>query len=475
MKHTALIFTGALGFSAVVAHAATPVNWPQFRGGNASGVADGSILPTTWSTTDNVAWSTEVPGRGWSSPIVWRDVVYVTSAVNTGIFKAPSTGIFGNDYAAELKAAGHSDEEILKRITARDIELTKEAEEVSYRVFAIDAKTGKVKWQNEAHKGLPPGGRHRKNTYASETPATDGERIYASFGGNVGLFCYSLDGKLLWKKTWPPQPIYLDFGTASSPVVHGGRVYQMHDNEGESFLVALDAKTGDEIWKTSRSGFKARSQSGWATPFIWENGSRTEVITIGKGLVISYGTDGKEIWRLGGMTQATPSPVAGDGLLFVGSGSQGETNRPLFAVKPGATGDLTTAKDAPLNEHVGWFLPRFSAYTSSPLLYRGRVYAVNDNGILQVADAKTGKEIYKSRVGTGSATFSSSPLASAGKIYLLSEDGDMYVVEAGDEYKEVAKNSLGEMSLATPAADAESLFVRTATKLYRMKGPTPKS
>ena len=247
----------------------------------------------------------------------------------------------------------------------------------------------------------------------------------------------------------------------------------MHDNEAESFLVALDAKTGEEVWKTSRNGFKARLQSGWATPLVWENGARTEIVTIGKGLVISYGTDGKEVWRLGGMTQATPSPIAGDGLLFVGSGSQGETNRPLFAVTAGGAGDLTTAKDAPLNEHVRWFLPRFSAYTSSPLLYRGRIYAVNDNGILQVADAKTGKEIYKARVGTGSATFSSSPLASAGRIYLLSEGGDTYVVEAGDEYKEVSKNSLGEMSLATPAVDADSLYVRTMTKLYRMQAKTP--
>lgn len=475
MNHLSLVLTSALGLSAAAAFAATPVNWPQFRGGSAGGVADGSTLPTRWSVKDNVAWVAEVPGRGWSSPIVWKDLVFVTSAVNAGGFKAPSTGIFGNDYAAELTKQGLSDEEVNKRVIARDIELTKEAEEVSYQVMALDAKTGKVKWKHEAHKGQPPGGRHRKNTYASETPATDGERLYASFGGNVGLFCYTMDGKLLWKKTWPAQPIYLDFGTASSPVVHGGRVYQMHDNEAESFLVALDAKTGNEIWKASRSGFKARMESGWATPFVWENGSRTEIVTIGKGLVISYGMDGKELWRLGGMTQATPSPIAGDGLLFVGSGSQGETNRPLFAVKPGATGDITAPKGAPLNEFVGWFLPRFSAYTSSPLLYRGRVYAVNDNGILQVADAKTGKEIYKARVGTGSATFSSSPLASAGKIYLLSEDGDTYVVEAGDEYKELAKNSLGEMSLATPAVDAESLYVRTATKLYRMKGGAPKS
>jgi outer membrane protein assembly factor BamB len=470
-----LLLASALCFQASASKAASPVNWPQFRGAGGSGVADASTLPTRWSTTENVAWVTEVPGRGWSSPIVWRDRVFVTSAVNAGRFKAGSTGIYGNDYAAELTRQGLSDEEVLKRVVARDIELTDEAEEVRYLVVALDAQTGRILWQREAHRGKPFGGRHRKNTYASETPATDGERLYASFGGNVGLFCYSLDGTLLWKRTWTPQPIYLDFGTASSPVVHDGRVYQMHDNEGESFLVALEARTGKEVWTVSRSGLEARLKSSWATPLIWENGSRTEIVTVGKGLVISYGTDGRELWRLKGMTQATPSPIAGEGLLFAGSGSQGEEKRPLFAIRPGARGDISSAEGQPTNEFVRWFLPRFSAYTSSPLLYRGRVYAVNDNGIMQVAEAKTGKEIYKARVGGGGSTFSSSPLASAGRIYMLSEDGDMLVVEAGDEYREVAKNSLGEMSLATPAADADSLYVRTQTKLYRLKALGPKS
>ena len=467
-QRTVILASLATTLVAVSLEAAPTLNWPEFRGGAAGGVADAATLPTRWSVTENVKWVSEVPGRGWSSPIVWGDRVFVTSAVNAGTFKQPSTGIFGNDYAAELSKQGLSDEEVGKRVVARDIELTSEVEDVSYKVFAIDVKTGKVKWEREAHRGKPFGGRHRKNTYASETPATDGERLYVSFGGNVGLFCYSLDGKLIWKKTWDPQPIYLDFGTASSPVVHEGVVYQNHDNEKDSFLVALDAKTGKELWKADRNGIKARSQSGWATPFVWKAGTRTEIVTIGKGLVISYGTDGKELWRLAGMTQATPSPVAGEGLLFVGSGSQGESNRPLYAIKPGASGDLTAAKDQPPSAFISWFLPRFSAYTSSPLLYRGRVYAVNDNGIIQVADAKTGKEIYKARVGTGSATFSSSPIASNGKVYLLSEDGDTYVIEAGDEYKELAKNSLGEMSLATPAVDAGGLYVRTAGKLYRV-------
>ena len=169
------------------------------------------------------------------------------------------------------------------------------------------------------------------------------------------------------------------------------------------------------------------------------------------------------------MTQATPSPVAADGLLYVGSGSQGEANRPLMAVRPGANGDISLAHDRDANEFVAWWQPRFSGYTPSPLVYRGRVYAVNDNGILQVADAKTGEEVFKARVGGGGHTFSSSPVASQGRIYLLSEDGDTFVLRAGDRYEEIAKNSLGEMSLASPAADADSLYVRTQTRLYRLR------
>lgn len=468
-----LLFLGAVTLSlTALAQAGAPSSadrWPQFRGPGAAGVADNATLPLRWSTSENVAWSIEIPGRGWSSPIVWGNRVFVTAAVNSGAFKAPSTGIFGNDYAAELTKQGLPPEEVNRRVIGRDIELAAEANDVRYVVHAIDADTGRVVWTRDAHTGKPAGGRHRKNTYASETPATDGERVYVSFGANVGLFAYTLTGDLVWKKTWPPQPIYLDFGTASSPVVHNGRLYVLHDTEKESFLTALDARTGQEIWRSDRSTIEARARSGWSTPFVWQNRQRTEIVTIGKGLVISYGTDGRELWRLRGMTQATPSPVASADLLYVGSGSQGETGRPLFAIAPGASGDISLLKDQTSNEFVRWAQPRFSGYTPSPLLYRDRLYVINDNGVMQVADARTGTELYKARVGGGGLTFSSSPFASQGRIYATSEDGDIVVFEAADEYRELAKNSLGEMSLASPAVGANSLFVRTATRLFKIR------
>jgi outer membrane protein assembly factor BamB len=441
--------------------------WPQFRGHAGRAVAAVATLPTTWSTTNNVAWRVDVPGLAWSSPIVWGDQVIVTSAVGSGKFKQASPGIFGNDYVAELQKQGLSEAQIMEKLRARDLESPQEIGELRFMVYSFDVKSGKVRWEQEAYKGLPIGGRHRKNTYASETPATDGERIYALFG-NIGLFCYDMNGKPLWSHKIDPQPRYLDFGTAASPVVHGGRVYIQDDNEKSSYLAAIDAKTGSVVWKTPRTGL-GRILSGWSSPFVWVNATRTEIVTIGPQLAISYGLDGKELWRLKGLTQANPTPTEGEGLLFIGTGSQGESNRPLFAIKPGASGDISLTQGTTANDFIVWFQPRASAYTSSPLVFGGRVYAVNDTGVLQVFEAKTGKELYKARVGGVGNTFSASPWASGDKVYFLSEEGDTFVIKPGDSYEELAKNSLGEMAFASPAVTRDGLFIRTQSKLYRIK------
>jgi len=456
--------------AALLSPGVSPVDttWPQFRGPAGRGVSAIERLPTTWSTTKNVAWKAAVPGHGWSSPIVWGDQVIVTSALSPGAFKPPSPGIYGNDYAADLVRQGLSSDDVLKRLVARDIELTAEAGELQYMVYSFDIATGKPRWQQQAHRGAPFGGRHRKNTYASETPATDGERIYVLFG-NIGLFCYTMDGRLLWTHRIDPQPRYLDFGTAASPIVHDGRVYFLDDNEVTSYIAALDTKTGAVLWKTARTAGGGRPLSGWSTPYVWANTTRTEIVAIGRQLAISYDLDGHERWRLSGLTQANPTPTDGEGLLFLATGSQGESNRPLFAIKPGASGDISLKDGETSNAFVAWYQPRASAYTSSPLVFGGRVYAVNDTGVMQVFDAKAGREIYKARVGGVGNTFSASPWAYGGKVFCLSEDGDTFVINPGDGYDEVAKNSLGEMTLATPAVTRDGLFVRTATALYRIR------
>jgi outer membrane protein assembly factor BamB len=451
----------------VTAPAPPDTVWPQFRGpaGRATSAID--TLPVSWSTTMNVAWKADVPGRGWSSPIVWGDQVFVTTAVSPGAFKQPSPGIYGNDYAADLLKSGASESEMLEKVMARDVELPKESGELRFLVYSFDVATGRIRWEREAHKGLPGGGRHRKNTFASETPATDGERVYVLFG-NIGLFCYSMDGTLLWTHEIEPQPRYLDFGTAASPVVHDGRVYLLDDNEADSYIAALDAKTGRVIWKTPRK-LEGRLQSGWSSPYVWVTPQRTEIVAIGTGVTISYDTNGKELWRLNGATQANPTPTEGDGLLFIGTGSQGESGRPLFAVKPGATGDISLKTGETSNDFVAWYQPRAGAYTSSPLAFGGRVYVVNDNGVLQVFEAKTGHEIYKVRVGGVGNTFSASPWTCGGLVFFLSEEGDTFVVKPGDTYEEVAKNSLGELALASPAVTRDGLFIRTQSRLYRIR------
>jgi outer membrane protein assembly factor BamB len=441
--------------------------WPQFRGPSGRGVSSIESLPIKWSTTINVAWKIDVPGRGWSSPIVWGGQVFVTSAISANGYKQASPGIYGNDYVAELEHQGLTEAQILEKLRVRDLESPQESGAVDFMLYSFDAATGRVRWQQRAYQGPPVGGRHRKNSYASETPATDGERVYALFG-NVGLFCYSMDGTLLWTHKIDPQPRYLDFGTASSPVVHEGRVYLLDDNEASSYIAALDARTGAVIWKTPRK-IEGRLASGWSTPYVWITPQRTEIVAIGTGVTIAYGTDGQELWRLKGATQANPTPTEGDGLLFIGTGSQGESNRPLFAVRPGASGDISLKPGETSNAFVAWYQPRAAAYTSSPLVYGGRVYAVNDNGVLQVFDAKSGREVYKARVGGVGNTFSASPWTCGGRIFFLSEEGDTFVINPGDSYDEVAKNSLGELAFASPAVTRDGLFIRTQTRLYRVR------
>ncbi len=447
-------------------------NWPQFRGSGGRVYVDGVVLAEEWSETRNVVWVTDIVGRGWSSPIVWDGKVILTTAVSAGDFKEPTTGIYGNDYIRELIAQGLPQEEVMRRVRERDNETSQEASAgIRWMVVCLDAETGKILWQKEAFAGTPFGGRHRKNTYASETPVTDGERIYAYFG-NVGLFCYSMDGRLLWSRSWKPRQIYLDFGTASSPALFGGRLFILNDNqeENQSFLVALDAATGEEVWRVARQPNHNMMKSGFTTPFLWNNSKRTEIVALGPGILSSYDLTGKELWHFKGTSAvAAPTPLADSERLYVGSGSPSEQVRPLFAVTAGASGDISLAKKEKSNEFVPWYHAKGGSYITSPILYQGRFFVLYDKGFLAAFDPLSGRELYKVRLGKGGHPFSSSPWASGGKIFCLSEDGDTFVIEAGDDYREIRRNSLGEMTLATPAISGKSLFIRTSSKLYRIE------
>jgi outer membrane protein assembly factor BamB len=424
-----------------VVSSSSAADWPQFRGGSAAGVADGRGLPETWSTTQNVVWKADIPGKGWSSPVVWGDKIFLTSVVSDAKTPEPRKGLYIQDLKGTVQPGEHR-----------------------WLVFCLDGKTGKVLWQKEAHKGTPPGTIHLKNTYAAETPVTDGERVYAYFG-NLGLFCYDLDGKEQWSRKWGSFPTRMGWGTGASPVLHKDRVYVVNDNDERSFLVAVDKKTGQEAWRVERN-----EKSNWATPFVWENEQRTELVTPGTGKVRSYDLDGKLLWEFGGMsTISIPTPSARHGLLYVSSGYVVDIRRPVFAIKPGAAGDISLKPDQTSNDFIAWCQRLAGPYHPSPLVYGDHLYVLYDRGFLACYDAKTGKQVYdKERFGAGADKFTASPWAADGKIYCLSEDGDTYVVQAGPQFKILGKNSLDEMCLATPAPVRGSLLIRTLTKLYRI-------
>jgi outer membrane protein assembly factor BamB len=413
--------------------------WPQFRGPGSTGVADDPALPDKWSQTENVAWKTAIPGVGWSSPIIWGDRIFVTTVISSADVEKPKKGLY---FGGERKAP---------------------TDEHRWMVYAVDFATGKIVWEREAHRGVP-GPRHLKNSYASETPVTDGERVYVYFG-NVGLFCYDFSGKLLWSNAAKPVATRYGWGTAASPVLERGRLYLVHDNDDHSFLEALDAKTGKTIWAVDRD-----EKTNWATPYIWEHDGKKEIVTPGTGRVRSYDLDGKLLWEFGGMSSISiPTPFSSHGLLYVSSGYVNDQVRPVYAIKPGAHGDISLAKDQTTSPAIAWYLPQGGPYNPSPLVYGDYYYTLLDQGFLTCHDASTGKLIYgKQRMDREAGAFTASPWAANGKIFLLSEDGDTFVVEAGPEYKLIGKNSLDEMCMATPAIARGSLVIRTASNLYRI-------
>jgi len=436
---TRMFFT--LGTFLVALNASVEANWPQFRGPS-TGVAEDGILPETWSTTKNVVWSVEIPGRGWSSPIVWEDRVFVTSAISEGDTEMPKKGLYLGGNRNKPSDKTHR-----------------------WMVYCIDLNSGKVLWEKLAHKAIPKHPLHIKNTHASETPVTDGERIYAYFG-NVGLFCYDLDGNKLWSKTWGGFKTRYNWGTAASPVLYKDRLFILNDNEEQSFLVALDKKTGQQIWRVDRD-----EKSNWSTPCIWQNEQRTELVTSGRVKVRSYDLDGTLLWQMGGMSSIViPTPFAKHGLLYISSGYVGDRNRPLYAIRPGAKGDITLNEDQDSNKHVLWCQKKAGPYNPSPIAYRDYLYVLYDRGFFGCYDAKSGNEVYsRQRIAAEASAFTSSPWANNGKIFCLSEDGDSFVIQAGPEFKVLGSSKLDEMCMATPAAVRGSLIIRTISRLYRIK------
>ena len=418
--------------------------WPQFRGLQAGVAADDPSLPDSWSETRNVAWRIDIPGQGWSSPVVWNDHVFVTTAISSGNEPAPIEGI------ADPSA---------------DNGRTKSDSSHRWVLYDIDFKTGAIRWERELQKGVPPIMRHIRNSYASETPVTDGQRVYVYFASVGVLAAFELNGTPAWTRQIGAFESNQGWGMAGSPVLHRGRIYIVNDNRVQSFIAAFDAKTGDQVWKVNRD-----EPESWSTPFVWEHTERTEIVTAGSKRVRSYALDGSLLWELGGMSDfgPIPTPFVQNGLLYVSSGYPGSARRPVFAIRPTASGDISLKDGETSNGAIAWRQPLLGSYQTSGLVYGGCYYTLLDRGFFLCNDPKTGEPIYgRQRIATG-ANFAASPWAYNGKVFLLSEEGDTYVIQAGTEFKVLGKNSLGEMAMASPAVARGSVILRTRSKLYRI-------
>lgn len=436
-----LTLTGCLMVFATVgpfhSEAAPKTNWGQWRGPEGNGVSPETNLPTEWGGNKNIKWKTPIPGRGHSSPIVWGNRVFLTTDVE-------------GDAVPGAKAVEHKDEgKPYKHPDSIGAD-----RKHTFKVLCFDRNTGKLLWERTAYEGTVYDDRHRKGSYASPTPATDGSYVFAYFG-TEGLYCYDFDGKPIWKSL-PGKLATFGMGPGTSPVLFENTVILQcdEDNGEKSFILALDKKTGKEVWKTPR-----KVQASWATPLVVRTAQRTELITSGNELIISYDPKtGKELWRTKGHeSNAIATPVSGGGMVFVYAGFP---VKKTFAIKLGASGDLTASKD------IIWQYDKGTAYVPSSILYGDYLYLMSDRGIITCLEAATGKIVYEGGRVPIPATFTASPVAVDGKLLLTSEDGDTFVIKAGPKHEVIATNSVAEPVYASPAISDGMIFIRGEKNLY---------
>jgi outer membrane protein assembly factor BamB len=435
-----------LTFSLLIFLVASAVaqNWPQFRGLNASGIAEGKPTPTKWNAekNENIAWKVEIPGLAHSSPVVWQDKLFLTTAVSSDPKSVFRSGLYG------------------------DVDSAEDVSKHSWKVYCLDKKTGKILWEQTAYEGAPKTKRHIKSTFANASPATDGKYIVAFFGSE-GLYCYDLKGKLKWKVDlgvlnagWFFDPDY-EWGTASSPIIYKDLVIVQCDVQKGSFIAAYNLKDGKQVWKTPREEIPS-----WGTPTIVESKARVELVTNATKAARGYDPlTGKELWMLKGNPEITSTtPIAAHDLIYI---CNSYNKRFLAAIKQGAaSGDISLKAGETTNGAVAWSLTNSGSYQPSPLIYGEYLYVCNNNGALSVHNAKTGERLYQERVGRQGGSFSASPVAADGKLYFSSEDGDVFVLKAGATYELLATNPIGEVLMATPAISDGMLFIRGQKHLF---------
>lgn len=417
-------------------------DWPQFRGPQASGVGMSKPLPVEWDVASgrNVLWQTPLPGLAHSSPIVAGDRIYVTTAVSAGNPDV-KVGLYG------------------------DIEPIQESSAQQWRLIAVARTSGKVIWDVPGHAAIPRVKRHPKATHCNSTPATDGTSIVAIFGSE-GLFCFDKDGKSRWKKPLGPMDsgFYMvpsaQWSFGSSPIIHEGKVIVLCDVQTNCFLAAFDVKTGKQLWLAPRSDVP-----GWSTPTVVEAAGRKQIVVNGWHQSAGYDfASGKGLWRLdGGGDIPVPTPIFADGLIYLTS-AHGKL-RPLRAIRPEASGNITHADPAGTNAAIAWVHPRQGNYMQTPIAVGDRVYACTDWGIVTCFEAQTGKMLFSERIGDGNQGFTASPVSDGRHLYFPGETGEVVVVPVADRFSTVATNDLGSICMASPAISDGALLFRTQKKL----------
>ncbi len=418
-------------------------HWPSFRGPNASGVAEGYPLPAAWNVeaSEKVRWKTPIPGLGLSSPIVWENRIFLSTAVSGQEKAGLRIGLYG------------------------DVESVKDDTVHRWIVYCLDKRTGKIIWDRTACSGVPKIKRHPKSTHANSTLATDGKRIVAFFGSE-GIYCYDLEGTLLWSRNLgvldsgffsAPRA---QWGFGSSPIIFEDTAIVQCDVQKGSFIAALRLADGSEVWRARRDEVPT-----WGTPAIYQSGGKAQVIVNGFRHIGGYDArTGRELWKMrGGGDIPVPTPLVFGDMVFITNahGSQA----PIYAIRLDASGDISLRGGQSSNEFVAWSLNRDGSYMATPIVYGGYLYNCRWNGVLSGYEPRSGTRLFQQRLGGGTSAFTASPVAADGKIYIASEEGDVYVVKAGAKYELLAKNPLGEVCMATPAISEGTLFFRTQKHL----------
>jgi outer membrane protein assembly factor BamB len=428
----------SLGF--LLALGAMAQNWTQFRGPNASGIADGANPPVSWDASNgtNVVWKTPIPGLAHSSPIVFGDRVFVTTAISSDPDSKFRWGLYG------------------------DVEPSPDVSKHTWKIYCLDRKDGKILWERTAHEGVPRTKRHPKSSQATATPVTDGKHVIAIFGSE-GMYAYDMNGKQLWKQDigvlnsgWFFDPDY-EWGHGSSPIIYRNSVIVQCDIAKDSYIAAFDVATGKKRWMTPR-----KEISSWGSPTLVEAKTRAELVTNGTKAIRGYDpATGRELWTFNGNNSevTVTTPVYGSDLIFVTNGYP--PVQPIYAFKPGATGDISLKPGEESNAAMAWGKKRGGPYMPTPVVYQDLLYIVSNSGVVAAYNAKTGERVYQERLTKTGSAHSASPVAADGRIYFASEDGDVFVVKAGPKFELLAKNPVGEVVMATPAITKGMIVLRT--------------